>query len=141
MATQKPGPSAGKPAPKRSTTKAAVKKPVAAAKHVASAKPSTAAELPLTGELSKKDLLERLVTESGMKKGEARNALNALLNVLHGALSEGKSISAAPLGKIKLTRRKQTPNGELAVLRVKLRDADTKASGKPGTDPVADSSE
>jgi DNA-binding protein HU-alpha len=146
MATQKANEtghvtSVTKSAPKRSTTKAAVKKPVAAAKHGSAAKPGAAAELPPTGELSKKELLDRLVAESGMKKSEARTALNALLSVMHGAFSEGKSISAAPLGKIKLTRRKQTPNGELAVLRVKLRSPDDKGQKEPGADPVADSRE
>ena len=122
-----------KATPRRSSTKAAVKKPVAAKtktaapKAVNSAAKNTAEpKFASAGELGKKELLERLVAESGLKKGDARTAMNALLKVLHGALSEGKDISAAPLGKLRIARKKPTPNGELAVLRVKLK------ADKPG---------
>lgn len=126
--------SAGKKAaPLRSTTKAAVRKPVAAKASASSltpaapkaikpaAKKEKQAQFTAVGELGKKELLEKIVAESGLKKGDARIALNAMLKVLHGALSEGKDISAAPLGKLRIARKKQTPNGELAVLRVKLK--------------------
>jgi len=116
-----------KAAPRRSTTKAAVRKPVAAKASAASeaikpaAKKEKQGPFTATGELGKKELLEKVVAESGLKKGDARTALNAMLKVLHGALAEGKDISAAPLGKLRIARKKQTPNGELAVLRVKLK--------------------
>lgn len=124
-------------APKRSRTKAAITKPVAAAK-AARVVPATAAA---PNELNKKALVERFMTESGMKKGEARKAVDAMLTVLHGAIGEGMDIAAAPLGKIKIVRKKETPNGELAVLRVKLRSADKMPM--PGADKqgVADAAE
>ncbi|WP_298290768.1 HU family DNA-binding protein [uncultured Litoreibacter sp.] len=123
MTPKKPS-SGAKTAPKRSTTKAAIKKPTAAAKATKAAVEEKAVS---TGELSKKELVERMVLESGMKKGDARRALEAVLGVVRSAIIEGKDISAAPLGKIKIARKKQTPNGELAVLRVKLKDL-TKAA-------------
>ncbi|MFK7752550.1 MAG: hypothetical protein AB8B51_08365 [Sedimentitalea sp.] len=83
--------------------------------------------------------------ESGMKKGEARHAVDAMLIVLHGAINEGLDIAAAPLGKIKIVRKKETPNGELAVLRVKLRDPGKMPTSKPasklGNQGVADAAE
>jgi DNA-binding protein HU-alpha len=117
-------------APKRSTTKAAIKKPVAAAKPKAlkpAQPPVPKAKIkpkPLTknAELSKRQLLDRIVTESGMKKGDARTVLDAVLSGLRDAIADGHDIAASPLGKIKLVRKKDTPNGELAVLRVKLKD-------------------
>lgn len=116
------------PAPKRSTTKAAIKKPVAAMAKAAAPK-----TLAATGEVTKKELLEQIVAETGMKKSEARVALNATLSALHGAITQGKNVSAAPLGKLRITRRKETPNGELVVLRLKL-----KQDGKGAKDPVAE---
>lgn len=149
MATQKPIPTqagtSSTGAPKRSSTKAAVKKPIAASKHLATSTSAKTSDAALTsgqaGELSKKELLEAVVAESGMKKGEARRALDAVLSVMHGALSEGKDISAAPLGKIKIARKKQTPNGELAVLRVKLKTPGGTAPPKARKDPVADTTD
>jgi DNA-binding protein HU-alpha len=96
-----------KAAPKRSSTKAAARKPVAAKAPPAKDKPAAtktikpaprkAPPTPFTspGEMGKKELLERVVAESGLKKGDARAAMNAMLKVLHGALSEGKDVSAA----------------------------------------------
>lgn len=120
MATKKTTTTPKSTAPKRSSTKAAVTKPVAAAKAVVSAPATQGA----TDEMSKKELLERLVTESGMKKGDARRALEATLSVLASAIGTHDSISAAPLGKLKIVRKKDTPNGELVVMRLKLKKAD-----------------
>jgi hypothetical protein len=72
-------------------------------------------------ELSKKELIERLVRDTGMKKGEARRAMDAVLTVLRGALEEGANMNAAPLGKIKIARTKETENGQLTICRIKLK--------------------
>ena len=89
-------------------------------------------------ELSKKDLIERLVRDTGMKKGDARRSLDAVLSVLNGAISEGYNLSAAPLGKVKITRSKETANGKLAVCRVKLKKPETFL---PDTATIADAAE
>ncbi len=147
-ASAKPRAAAAKP-PKRSTTKAAIKKPVAAAKPKAlkPAKPPAPKPKPLTknAELSKRQLLDRIVTESGMKKGDARTVLDAVLSGLRDAIADGHDIAASPLGKIKLVRKKETPNGELAVLRVKLKDpkkmAANQAANRAANEAVAKGAE
>lgn len=124
-------------APKRSTTKAAIKKPVAAAKAVTPIKVVAPAKKPVNNdEINKRELVERIVLESGMKKGDARRAVDAVLGAVAKAISEGKDIAAAPLGKLRVVRKKQTPNGELAVLRVKLKDPNHVP--KPKSDVDAD---
>lgn len=134
----KPTEKAGAVAPKRSRTKAAITKPVAAAKAVRTVPVAAIKSEAGSGdEVNKKALVERFMAESGMKKGDARRAVDAMLNVLSAAIHEGKDIAAAPLGKIKIVRKKQTPNGELAVLRVKLRDPNK----QPKPKPVADAAE
>ncbi|MEM7471024.1 MAG: HU family DNA-binding protein [Pseudomonadota bacterium] len=111
---------------RRSSTKAATKRPAVIKSPEL---PVAAAPEAATGEVNKRELVERLMAETGMKKGQARGALEAVLGTLGQVLSEGKHISAAPLGKVKLVRKKDTPNGELVVLRVKLK--------KPGSGPDA----
>jgi len=110
-ATAKPRAAAPK-APKRSTTKAAIKKPVAAAKAKAlkPAQPPAppaprapnakvkAKPLAKNVELTKRQLLDRIVTESGMKKGDARTVLDAVLSGLRDAIADGHDIAASPLG-------------------------------------------
>ncbi|EPX79140.1 hypothetical protein thalar_01963 [Litoreibacter arenae DSM 19593] len=78
-----------------------------------------------------------MVANSGMKKGDARRALEATMEALAGALREGNNLSLAPLGKIKIARTKDTPNGKLVVLRAKLKDP------KPAEpkDPLAEAAE
>lgn len=125
-------------APKRSTTKAAITKPVAAAKAAPAMKLVTPVDsAPDNDEINKRELVERVSLQSGMKKGDARRAVDAVLGALNGVISEGKDLAAAPLGKIKLVRKKQTPNGELAVLRVKLKDPNKAPKPKPEADDAA----
>ncbi|WP_298262139.1 HU family DNA-binding protein [uncultured Litoreibacter sp.] len=134
---------ASKPTPtktkktKRSTTRAASTTPKAAAKKsapkatvVSTKKPegkSIDAAAPTSAkvdapELTKKEMVERMVSNTGMKKGEARRALEASMEALGQALREGYNLSLAPLGKIKIARTKDTPNGKMVVLRTKLKD-------------------
>lgn len=117
-ATTSTAPTAKKPL--RSSTLAVAKTPKTMAK-VAPAVKVSPKEAGSQIELSKSDLVDRLMRQSDMKKGDARRALDATLLVLHEAISEGADISAAPLGKIKVARQKETNNGTLAVCRIKLK--------------------
>lgn len=116
---------------KRSKTRTASTTPKAAAKTApkakvvstkAKAKPVEAGAAIDAPELGKKELVERIVARSGMKKGEARRAFEATMEVLAEALREGQNLSLPPLGKIKIARTKDTPNGKMVVMRAKLKD-------------------
>jgi len=128
---------------KRSTTRAASTTPKAAAKTTPKAKAVSTNVAPDAGvqfdapELTKKEMVTRMVAQSGMKKGDARRALEATMAALSDALREGNNLSLAPLGKIKISRSKDTPNGRLVVLRVKLKDP---VSATP-KDPLTPASE
>ena len=120
----------------RSTTKAAVTKPRAAASTKTKAKtPAKAAKTPKVAVtkidgapdtsskvLTKKELVMRIVQASGMRQGEARKAYEAMMQAVAQALDEGYDLAAPPLGKIKIAKTKETPNGKLVVLRAKLRN-------------------
>ena len=152
--SSKPKPTSTKKT-KRSTTRAASTKPKAAAKTAAkptaavsvvtakTAEPQTsqtatpAGAKPDAPELTKKEMVERMVAASGMKKGDARRALEASMEAVAQALREGYNLSLPPLGKIKIARTKDTPNGKMVVLRTKLKDP-AKAVPK---DPLAAATE
>ncbi len=123
--------------PVRSATKAATTKPRAAKARAArraaapkvvepailtSVAPAFGGETAPKDGLSKKELLNRIAAECDMKRSDVRMALDATMKVLRQAILEGEDIAAAPLGKIKIARTKDTPNGKLAILRVKLKD-------------------
>ena len=116
--TEKSKTSSAKPA--RSKTRAATTKPTAVRKTAKTVVKADTPEIERV-ELSKKDLIERMVATTEMKKGEARRALDAVLDVLGETLADGKNIAAAPLGKIKIARTKDTATGQLVVCRVKLK--------------------
>ena len=80
--------------------------------------------------VKKKELLERIAAATSLKKSEIRPVLDATLEVLGDLIREGKDIAAPPLGRIKYTKEKDTPNGKLAVLRVKLKDRDAVSTPK-----------
>ena len=130
---------------KRSTTRAASTTPKAAAKAAPKSMVTPAKATPTSEmdgqvdrpELTKKEMVERMVAQSGMKKGDARRALEATMAAMAEALREGNDLSLAPLGKIKIARTKDTPNGKMVVLRVKLKEP-VLAVPK---DPLAEASE
>lgn len=130
--TTAPDPKPSKPL--RAKTKTVSKRPVTAkAKpQKADSKPAAGAETELP-DMAKKELVRRMVEETGMKTGEARRALDASLSVLGGALREGVNVSAAPMGKIRIMRQKRTPNGELVICRIKLKDPKPKEEGAAGS--------
>ncbi len=120
----------------RSKTKAVSARPTAARKAVAKPRLVAVDSATPNKELKKKELIDRIIAESGMKRGEVRTALDATMTVLRQALREGNDLSIAPLGKIKIAREKETPNGKLVVCRVKLKDPDTDARKDPLAKPA-----
>lgn len=105
----------------RSTTKASSKR----------AKNTSAAPAPVASptDIAKKELIERVTAKSGLKRGVAKQGLEATLSVLADLLTEERKISAAPLGNIRVVKTKQTANGTLSVVRVKMKDLDTSEAG------------
>ncbi|MBN2905556.1 MAG: HU family DNA-binding protein [Rhodobacteraceae bacterium] len=69
--------------------------------------------------LRKKELIERIVLASGMKKKDVKPVVEATLGVLGQALSQGESLNLPPLGKIVVNRRKDRDDGEVMVARIR----------------------
>lgn len=105
-------------------------------KPVAAVVPSDVTPLKAKVQLKKKDFYERAAGKSGIKKPDAKAAIDATLATLAEALSAGQEVIIPPLGKIKMTREKATKQGRILMLRLQL-----DAGDKGGSEPLADAAE
>ena len=87
--------------------------------------------------LKKKDFMTRATERSGIKKADAKAAIDATLSVLAEALAKGEEIILPPLGKLKVAREKAHPKGRILMLRLQMipGGADEFAGG---TEPLAE---
>jgi DNA-binding protein HU-alpha len=69
--------------------------------------------------LGKRELTERVVTASGIKKRAVRPVIEALLQELGDALSRGDQVNLQPFGKAQQTARREQATSE--VLEIRLR--------------------
>ncbi|MER5171401.1 HU family DNA-binding protein [Thioclava kandeliae] len=69
--------------------------------------------------LRKKDLVDRVVERSGLKKPQVKAALDALLEELGEQLAEDTPLILPPLGKLRVTRRDAKGQGEVLVLKLR----------------------
>lgn len=70
-------------------------------------------------EMKKKELIEKVVERSGMKKRYAKPAIEAALAVLGEALDEGRELNLRPFGKMKVQRAKEVANGKVMMVRLR----------------------
>jgi hypothetical protein len=85
-------------------------------------------------EWKKRDLVEKVVKRSGVKKKDVKQVVDAMLALMGEALVEGRELILQPMGRIKTTRIKDSGNGR--VLICKLRQGG--GEGKGGKDPLAE---
>lgn len=85
-------------------------------------------------ELKKTELLAQVVERSGIKKKDAKPALEAALDILGEAIAQGRELNLQPMGKIKFTRMKKVGNGTVSHARVRQ----PMKVDKPETDDVAE---
>lgn len=69
--------------------------------------------------LRKKELIERIVQTSGMKRRDVKPVVEATLAVVGQALASGESLNIQPLGRIVVNRRKELVNGEVLITRIR----------------------
>ncbi|MEQ8899321.1 MAG: HU family DNA-binding protein [Roseovarius sp.] len=119
-------------------------------KKPASAKPARAATKPAPGsasavkadvaseilaeaggeELKKRELIDEVVKRSGVRKKFAKPVVEAMIDVLGEAITEGREVNLQPFGKIKQQRTKDTANARITVARIRQ----SKSAG-PALDP------
>jgi len=124
-------------APTRSTTtkkstKTAAPASVAAAKVVEAAKPVVTGPV-----LKKKELIERVVAKSGIKKKDAKPVIESTLEVLGSAIASGEELNLQPFGKVKINREKEMSGAKIFVCKIRQ----TKQTPDSTDGPVANAAE
>jgi DNA-binding protein HU-alpha len=74
--------------------------------------------------IKKPELIDRVVTETGMKKKDVKPVVEAMLAVLGRTLSGGEEITAPPLGKLMIKRAKDLPNAKVLTLKLRIPTGD-----------------
>lgn len=90
--------------------------------------------------LKLKDFVDRAADRSGVKKKDAKPAIEAALAVLAEAIEKGEELRLPPLGKLKIAKTRDVPGGKMITL--KLRTGSGPGAGaaeKDADDPLADS--
>ncbi len=111
--------------PKKTTTSVKKKAPVkrAAIKPIKAVAPASAVTAVETEKevptLRKKELVDRVVARSGIKKKDAKPTVEAMLAVLGEALGNGEELNLHPFGKMKVTRVIDKPNATVMVTKVR----------------------
>jgi DNA-binding protein HU-alpha len=70
-------------------------------------------------EMKKRDLLDKVVKRSGVKKKDAKLVVEAMLAVLGEAMAEGRELVLQPMGRLKTTRIKDTGNGRVLICKLR----------------------
>ena len=81
-----------------------------------------------TVELKKNELIDLVVERSGIKKRDAKPAIEAALAILGQALADGRPLNLRPLGKVKVSNMKHKENA--LVLNLRLRQPSEAENGE-----------
>ncbi|MBE1284753.1 MAG: DNA-binding protein [Rhodobacteraceae bacterium] len=87
-------------------------------------------------DLKKRELIDMVVERSGVKKKDAKPAIEAMLAVLGEAIASGRELNLQPLGKLRINRATEHANGRVIVC--KLRQS-AKKDEKGSEEPLAES--
>jgi DNA-binding protein HU-alpha len=69
--------------------------------------------------MRKKELIDTVVEHSGMKKKDVKPVVESMLEVLGAALAEKRELNLQPLGRVKIRREKQLPNGRMLIAKIR----------------------
>ena len=119
----------------RTVTRTAAKTKAAPAPAMSQAKGASGSMLKAAAdtqkELKKRELIDAVVERSGVRKKYAKPAVEAMIDILGEAISEGRELNLQPLGKITRKRTKDTANARVTMARIRQ----SKAAG-PAFDPA-----
>jgi|GEM_PF-302907 len=82
--------------------------------------------------MRKKELIDAVVTHSGLKKKDVKPIVESTLEVLAAALAEKRELNLQPLGRVMIRREKQVRNGRVLVAKIRQSD------GGPGPESKDD---
>lgn len=88
--------------------------------------------------LGKRELIDRVVIASGIKKKAVKPVIEALLKELGDALSRGDTLNLQPFGKANVKRHKELEHAEIIELRLRRSKLAIKAAEDAREDQPAD---
>ena len=82
--------------------------------------------------LRKKDLIEAAVARAGVKKRDAKPAIEAALAIIGETLGEGRGLNMPGLGKLKVQNSKDLEGVQVVNLRLRRKTTEVEESGEEG---------
>ncbi|MCA0043621.1 HU family DNA-binding protein [Celeribacter litoreus] len=79
--------------------------------------------------MNKKDMIAKVAEISGVKRSDAKKAMEATLQILGDTLQEGNGLNVPPLGKMAVNRQKESDGAYVIV--AKLRRSKAMLSDEP----------
>lgn len=70
-------------------------------------------------ELRKRELIDMVVARSDVKKKFAKPAVEAMLEILGEAISEGRELNLQPMGKLRINRVEEKENGRVIICKLR----------------------
>jgi nucleoid DNA-binding protein len=93
---------------------------------------------PITDQLKKKDLIDKVVATTGAKKALVRDIIEATLTVLGDALSKGAMLNLPPFGKAKVSRASDATTGRPMTVKLRRSPAGGQRDNKAAKQALAD---
>lgn len=76
----------------------------------------------VTKVVRRKEMVDRIVANSGMKPNAIKTALDAVLKEIGDALSAGEALNLPALGRVSVNRRKELDDGEVLICKIRRRN-------------------
>lgn len=76
-------------------------------------------------QVKKVELIDRVVEATGQKRKDVKPVVEAVLGELDRLIGEGADFQAPELGKLMIHKRKDVPNGEMVMLKLRRKTAST----------------
>ncbi len=78
-------------------------------------------------ELTKKELIDAVVAQTGAKKKDVKPTLEAALAVLGDAIAADRELNLEPFGKLRIQKVKETPTARVTIAKLRRSLGDKKA--------------
>ncbi|WP_294225081.1 HU family DNA-binding protein [uncultured Shimia sp.] len=82
--------------------------------------------------MRKKELIEAAVTRAGVKKRDAKPAIEAALSIIGETLTSGRGLNMPGLGKVKVQNSKELEDVQVVNLRLRRKTGEAEETDKEG---------
>nr|WP_317054954.1 HU family DNA-binding protein [Roseovarius sp. W115] len=69
--------------------------------------------------MKRKELVEEVSRRAELPKHKVKPVVEAMIAVMGEAVAEGRTMNLQPLGRMVHKRRKETPNADISVVRIR----------------------